>query len=331
MKNYSTLLLVIPERLGETVFCLPAINFLRHKFSRAKIDAFVFTNSAVNVLKHNPHIDNVIFFPAADRLNDIINNYAVIINFGDNKMVQACLGVFSGEKIEIIDCNEVQCQYSAERILNTLANKLHITLTDFTKKYDIYPQPENLNKIQLLLTKSGINTEKHLLVGFHLGCHGLTKKRSRLFGKFSHPRAWPLKYFIVLAKKLKEYNSDIRIILTGSQNESELGEIFSKKIPNVVNLIDKIEILDCAALMNNLRVFITNDTGMLHVACATNVKIIALFSGKSYPCATGPYPPAPTRIVLQKNEIKDIKVEEVFLLAINLFMASSHDSIENSQ
>ena len=144
-----------------------------------------------------------------------------------------------------------------------------------------------------------------------MGCHGLAKKRTRLWNKFSHPKAWPLKNFIGLTKKLQEYNSSIRIILTGTEEETKLGAMFCKKSPRSINLINQTSVLDLAALISYLQLFITNDTGTMHIACASNINMIALF-GKSNPVATGPYPPSPSRVILFKPVIADITIDEVF-------------------
>jgi ADP-heptose:LPS heptosyltransferase len=56
--------------------------------------------------------------------------------------------------------------------------------------------------------------------------------------------------------------------------------------------------------------FVTHDTGALHVACATGVPLVGLF-GPTEPSQTGPYPRRPQDILLRKTKIEEIRPAEV--------------------
>jgi ADP-heptose:LPS heptosyltransferase len=81
-------------------------------------------------------------------------------------------------------------------------------------------------------------------------------------------------------------------------------------VSQVINLIGKTSLLELAALMRQLRMFVTHDTGALHVACATGVPLVGLF-GPTEPSQTGPYPRRPQDILLRKTKIEEIRPAEV--------------------
>lgn len=109
----------------------------------------------------------------------------------------------------------------------------------------------------------------------------------------------------------------MRAVLTGVENEVELGKEFCKKFPDTINLINQTSVLELMALMSGLKLVITNDTGTLHVACASELPVIALFGKKNF-VENGPYPARDDCKVFYQPDIADIKVSEVFQAACQL-------------
>jgi ADP-heptose:LPS heptosyltransferase len=99
-------------------------------------------------------------------------------------------------------------------------------------------------------------------------------------------------------------------VLTGSRNEGFLGRRFIKQVPQVINLVGKTSLLELAALMPRLQMFVTHDNGALHVACATGAPLVGLF-GPTEPKQTGPYPYRPQNTFLRKTKMEEIKPVEV--------------------
>ena len=103
---------------------------------------------------------------------------------------------------------------------------------------------------------------------------------------------------------------DYRLVLTGSKSEKKLAAKFMRRAPTAVDLVDRTTVLQLAALNRYLALFVSSDTGALHVACATDVGVIALF-GPTPAVYTGPYPPRPTHRLLQAPTIDGITVDQV--------------------
>ena len=106
-------------------------------------------------------------------------------------------------------------------------------------------------------------------------------------------------------------------MLTGSDQESKLAKRFKHKCPTAIDLTNKTSVTELAALMSLLRVYITPDTGTLHVACATEVPLIAMFS-KTDPVRTGPYPAHPSRVCLHYPDLAACSVDRVYDLCLAL-------------
>ena len=114
------------------------------------------------------------------------------------------------------------------------------------------------------------------------------------------PKRWPKENWAILADKLLGELS-ARVIITGSQHDVPLArEIESLMRQRCVCACGAFNLKQFGALCRRLHLFITADSGPLHIAnCLGTRKIIALF-GPTHPLITGPYPQKNV-VILQKN------------------------------
>ncbi|KAB2841202.1 MAG: glycosyltransferase family 9 protein, partial [Melioribacteraceae bacterium] len=161
------------------------------------------------------------------------------------------------------------------------------------------------NKYEDKTAENFINTLKSgedcKVIGLHIGA-----------GK--PPNRWAVENFVYLCKKVNQ-NFKVKFYITGSgsdYNEIEkfkelanfkCGFYLNKAIPELASVISKSDL------------FITNDTGVMHVAGATDVPQISLF-GPTNPSNWAPV--GKNKISLKKSEsINDISVDEVYNTAEN--------------
>ena len=90
-------------------------------------------------------------------------------------------------------------------------------------------------------------------------------------------RRWPIEYFAAVANNLvQRFNA--QIILTGSPDEEQTVQAVLAHIKSpALNLAGKTSLGGMAALMSKLDLFISNDTGPSHIACAVDTPSITLF------------------------------------------------------
>ena len=88
----------------------------------------------------------------------------------------------------------------------------------------------------------------------------------------------------------KLIKKDRNIVLIGGTAELDKGEKIVAALPKekVLNLINKTNLKELAALMGNVGLCIGGDTGPVHIAAAMGTRIIALF-GASSGHRAGPY------------------------------------------
>ncbi len=177
-------------------------------------------------------------------------------------------------------------------------------------RYRLFPDTANFKKVDELLAAHDANPAHDILIGCHIGCHSMAKQGWKFWKPMTHDKVWPFAHFVALEAALRKYDSRLRLVLTGTNAELKLGKKFVRTAPTAINLIEQTSVLDLAALMASLSLFITSDTGTLHVACATDVGLVGLF-GPSDPNRTGPYPMQPRYTVLRSTNVGGISVDQV--------------------
>jgi ADP-heptose:LPS heptosyltransferase len=92
---------------------------------------------------------------------------------------------------------------------------------------------------------------------------------------------WPLESYKKLIKKLftKERKYFSSVILLGSEDENIHCEKLKKSLYNinVFNFAGLIRVLEVYELLKLCKLFIGNDSGLTHLAAASNIKTLALF------------------------------------------------------
>ena len=140
----------------------------------------------------------------------------------------------------------------------------------FSKKEEVldekyYPSlqsdPEN---IKILSDKYKLNLDKKIII-FAPGA------------AFGPSKMWPVEKFKELGEKL---NKDFFILILGSNNEKNIGDkIVTNK--NMINLCGETTITEAVDLMHISEFCVSNDSGLMHLASATNTKSISIYGATS--------------------------------------------------
>ena len=307
--DYESIAIIVPERLGDALFHTPSIRFLRKMRPAIRIEIVALSELSASIFENNPYVNAVHIKPSRDTLRQIaarcratliIHNHAASRQCAQSLGLPCITATFSPHV-------EHAAAHSQEFFQDLLAEKIPVD----EKHYTLFPANNNRSKIEALLNEYNADPTTDFLIGCHIGCHSIAKKGWKFWKTPTHPKAWPVENFSELAGLLRNADSRFRLVLTGSAGEVRLGRKLEAREPSVINLIGKTSVLDFAALMSCLRLFVAPDTGTLHAACATDVGLIALF-GPTSPKGTGPFPLQPQhRIIHPGKTIEEITPEMV--------------------
>jgi len=98
-------------------------------------------------------------------------------------------------------------------------------------------------------------------------------------GKLPEQRWGDEKYHVVINRIMDA--TDYNVMLIGERTENDLYEFPNKRIWDYRGKTDNVS--DLIALISKVDVFISNDTGPMHIACALKKKVIALFREYTFP------------------------------------------------
>jgi len=100
-------------------------------------------------------------------------------------------------------------------------------------------------------------------------------------------RRWPLEYYAELINMLVKH-LNAKVILFGGLNDKELAEKLMKLVSvPLIDLIGKTTLKQAAAIIRKCNLFITHDSGLMHLAAASGTPTISIF-GPTNPLKKAP-------------------------------------------
>ncbi len=122
---------------------------------------------------------------------------------------------------------------------------------------------------RLALRQWGLD-EYTLLIGINMNA-----------GEFAMRRAWPAEKFLLLAQAIEEMG-EYKTVFLGSTSEERFVTRHIKHMDSLpVNLAGRTSVRQLAAILSELHLFISNDSGPLHLAAAMDVPTVSIFGPES--------------------------------------------------
>ncbi len=320
------ILLLGAGRVGDMLFATPAIKMLRDIKPEARIDIIVFSLLSQDVMAYNPAIDNIYVSPNRWKIKRLAENYDIAVAVHESREIQQIARYFRNTQLYNRDTMGAPMHMKMFPV-NFLRQLLENPKLAYPESYLIFPQPEHYSHMQDLLVGLGAKLGQDILICCHMGCKRVAQRGSRWFkGKniAGDTKCWEFGNYAQLAQRLAEQRPDIKLVLTGTRGEQRIAKEYLSGLPNIIDIIGQTSVLNLAALMEICQMFLSANTGPLHIACATEIPLVTLI-GKHDPEVYGPSPQAPHRVVLRKsNSVDDISVDEVYSALMANLPISSH-------
>ena len=164
-------------------------------------------------------------------------------------------------------------------------------------------------KVQDRFLEFYLSEEERKDASYYLNIHKIKKPLvfslvgGESWGKDAYFKRWPVRYFAEWVRALRDRLDFDGVVLVGSSGEKILGREFenSAKV-RCANLAGEISLAASAALIEKAVLFAGNDGGLVHLAHALGVPVVA-FYGPVDPAVYGPFPASEEAIAVFKEEL----------------------------
>jgi lipopolysaccharide heptosyltransferase II len=278
------ILVIKPAAIGDVLLSTPVVENLRNNFPDAQI-YFLTQKYCKEILTGNPFITRVLTYDLSmDGGWCIIKNirkqkYDLIIDLFGNPRT-ALITFLSGAKYKV----------GFKFRFRTYAYSIKLD----SRGGEVHNIEFNLDSLRALGLKVKVNTPKFYINHVHtefaekfFNENGLENKT--VIG-INHCGTWPTKvwYLEKFAELIKRYNDDFRfLIFWGYYEERKQAERLKAMTGDNVLLIPPVDLKYMGGLLKKCNVFLTNDTGPMHMASALGVNVAAIF-GPTNPRLQGP-------------------------------------------
>ena len=281
--------------IGDAVMTTPAVQAIRKGFPNAHISLLA-KPWVAPVFEKSDHIDRLLIYDGERRHKGFFGKFRLARDLEQYDFDAAILlqNAFEAALISFLAEIPIRIGYSrdARRLLLTHAvpctNEIktkHQTeyYLNILRRIGIESDNRslylNLNQNDRFRAKK-ILSEQHLslddkIIGINPGA------------TYGPAKQWPPDRFARLADRIHAFTG-VRIIIFGGPGDQKLGQEISEKMRHrPLDLSGKTSLGEAMALIEKCDLFITNDSGLMHVAAALDVPLVAVF-GSTNSVATGP-------------------------------------------
>lgn len=301
----ESILIIVIAGIGDLVLASKSLRAVRNAFPDA--DIHLLTNSeAYAVACQYSYIDRVWAFPVRELRKDkrlIFNVFHLISALRKIKFASAInlfeVSSFGGA----MKMGMLLLSIGAKRRIGCDEKGFGLFLTDRARPDTFHDRHRVDAMVDIAHVVGGISDDRGIEVFWDPQCE---EKWDYLFeGEKDYPRdivvginpggdweskRWRPEHFAVVADRLVDmFNA--RIILLGGPGEKAVAQSIENAMKNeATNLAGKIDLNDLAYIISRFDLFLTNDSGPMHLAAATETPLVALF-GPGNPALVRPYMP----------------------------------------
>ena len=281
------ILIIRTDRIGDVALSTPVIKTLRGVYPDAYI-SFMVRPYARDIVEKNPYLDEVIIYDKYGRHKNFIST--LIFGIGlRRKRFDTVLILHPTNRAHII----AFLAGIPERI--GYDRRLPFLLTKSLKDEKYRGQKHELEYTLDVLGRMGISEfdrsifipvskEDEFLVDYRLSENGLEDKDCiiTIHPSSSCPsKRWPLENYAALMKRIKaKYNCGI-VVVSGPDEKNQVLELLRLAGPDTfLDLAGSTSIGELAALLKKSSVFISNDSGPVHISVGVGTPCIVVFGRK---------------------------------------------------
>jgi len=283
--------------IGDVVFTTPLVRALRREYPSARL-AYLVEADAAPVVRHNPHLDEVIVAPRTRGLRRIADDLKLARQLRQRRF-DIAIDLHGGPRSGWLTL----ASGARERIGYTIPGRSWMYTRTVPRARELRPRHSVVNQWDLLEAlpgwRGGAPERERDAVEMPLDAAADARMAARLaragirdgddlivvhVSAGNRFRRWPETSFVTLVTDLARRHPNRRVAVSSGPSDREaasriaataredLGEMGSR----VVDL-GEFDLQELRALIGRSRLFIGGDTGPLHIAAATDTAIVGIY------------------------------------------------------
>ena len=293
MKDYKNILIIKMSSLGDVIHALPALYAIRKNWPNAKITWAVHEQFSA-VLPEYPWIDEVIYIDKKKLKS--LSYLCQLRRTLHAKHFDMCLDLQCLAKSAIVSFLSGAPEkygYWELREGSKFVNKALVGPNQYGHVIERYLDTVRVlggtvDSVEFPIKRSA---QAATQVAQKLAEQGLPDGEPYIVvapGARWSVKEWPMEKYGSLCRRLSE--DGYYVVLIGAPSDMEKGLTIKEEAPDkkIINMIGATDLVELIELIGHSALYVSADTGPLHIANALKVQLIALF-GPTSPDRTGPY------------------------------------------
>ncbi len=274
--------------LGDMLLSSPVYRALKHNLPGARVEALVFAFAAP-ALRANPFVDEIHTVRSTSFLRQLLGTlgrrkagYDLVLQLNTSLKTNFLLWL-TGARLRLgydyafrgclntlrvpIQTRTAKSKRRTDECVELLERAFGWTIADRSMIFQVAER--DLDEVHTLLEQSGVG-KGDTVIGIHAHC-----RQGKRF------REWGRDRFASLAGALAQRHG-AAIVLTGSQDDAADVQALAASIrpaQRVISLAGRLSLGQMAALLSRLTVFVTVNTGPMHIAIAVGTPTVAIIGG----------------------------------------------------
>lgn len=295
-KNARNILIRSTNWIGDAVMTTPAVRSIRRNFPEAKVTLLALPWVA-DLFRACPHIDHIFLYEKQGRHQGLRGKLRLAAELRQENYDLSILlqNAFEAALITFLARIPVRGGYTTDGrgLLLTHGVRKH---PEIGRKHQVHYYQEMLEGLGLqrgenspeLFLDPAAEQEADALIR-----EALQGKDVPIIGlnpgaAYGPAKCWPAAKYAELAGHLAEKTGGLLVIFGTATDKQAAAEISIAAGERVLDLTGKTSLAQALACIARCSVFVSNDSGLMHVAAALDRPLVAVFGSTDH-VATGPY------------------------------------------
>lgn len=284
--------------IGDAVMTTPAVATIRKNLPDAEITLLAM-GWVADVFASSPHVDKIILYDKKERHKGVTGKIRLGLELRKEKFDAAILlqNAFEAAFITLLANIPIRAGYTTDGrgLLLTHGvrkqpgiDKKHqvhyyqemlqgLGFTPAPDKQELFIADDRRQAAESFLRDKNVAKEE-LLVGLNPGA------------AYGPAKRWPAGKYGELAGKLNHDHHNITVLVFGTEADQDAAQTISSSVDpqKIINLTGKTTLIQAMALIARCNCFVTNDSGLMHVAAALQIPLVAVFGSTNH-ITTAPF------------------------------------------